>query len=339
MKASRLFLILVCILLLPVFKIQAQLTPSDAINELNQNVSIKVTPENPAPDSSILITIDSYSVDLDSSNITWLINDKVIKEETGGKTITTQTGSSNTSINIEIKITPLGGAEFSKTITLKPASVDLLWAGKSYTPPFYKGLSLYTKQNTILLVAIPNNTNSSGALIKPENFIYTWSKDGTVLGSLSGYGKNTLSMTDSILGQPMKISVVATNTDKSFTAENSIYISPTKPFILFYENSPLYGLRTEYALTDNFIMKDKEINVVGLPFYYAKIDTIDGSLKYSWSLNNTKVESSYNNYITLRQNDASSGESLVSLKVENPKRILQNDSKNLNIKYNNESNL
>ncbi len=319
------------------FFIYAQLTPTDALKELTENVSIKVSPENPKPNSTVVINIESYSVDLNSSTITWSVEGRVMKNGVGEVSFSTILGNLNSPTTVSINIKPLESSEFTKTIIIRPATVDLLIKGLSSVPVFYKGIPLFTKQNSVLLVAIPNNTNSNGSLIKSDNFIYTWSKDGTVLGNSSGYGKNSLKITDTNFSQPMKITVRATNINKTFQAENSMIIAPTDPFVLFYENNPLYGLRLEKSLQDNFTMKEKEMSIVGFPFYFALIDLTNGGLEYIWSLNNKIIDTPSKTSITLRQGDSGSGVSSLGLRITNLNRFMQTGESVVNIKYNNET--
>ena len=334
------FLFLVLIFLVsPVVLVSAQVTPSDALKSLSENVDITTSPANPGPNTPVTIKIASYSFDINSAQITWTVNGKVVKDGIGETTITTNTGASNAPTNITINIKPLNGSSFSKTITLKPVSVDILLEGYSYTPPFYKGLSLYTNQNTVLLVAMPNITNSSGNLLNAGNLIYTWSQDNTVLGDQSGYGKNSLSLTDSVLSQPTTISVVATDLNKTFIAQNSIYLAPSSPFVLFYENNPLYGLRFENALLNNFSMTDKEINIVGIPFYFAIAEKLNNSLKYTWTINGSTTSAPNYNSIILRQGGTTTGTASLGLQINNPVRVFQSDTKSININYSSNTSL
>src|SRR3990167_742525 len=90
---------------------------------------------------------------------------------------------------------------FLLTTVVLAQSVDILWQGDTYTPPFYKGKSLWSNQSRITFVAIPQGLGN------PASLNYKWTKNGTVLGNINGIGKNTLSFTDSILSRPQTIRV------------------------------------------------------------------------------------------------------------------------------------
>src|SRR3989344_1441328 len=80
-------------------------------------------------------------------------------------------------------------------------SVDLLWQGETYTPPFFEGRSLWSNQSRVTIVAVPQGLGNASALN------YRWTKNDTVLGSLSGVGKSLLSLKDTILSKPQTIKV------------------------------------------------------------------------------------------------------------------------------------
>src|SRR3989344_2819964 len=80
-------------------------------------------------------------------------------------------------------------------------SVDILWQGEVYTPPFYQGKTFWSKQSRIPLVAIPQSLGN------PANLTYKWTKNGTVLGNVNGVGKNSIYFVDSILSKGKTIEV------------------------------------------------------------------------------------------------------------------------------------
>src|SRR5262245_18430252 len=79
-------------------------------------------------------------------------------------------------------------------------TVDLLWQGEVYTPPFYLGRALWSGQSRLTVVAVPH-VGSSAA----NSLVYRWTRDGEVLGNASGVGKRTLSFNDSVLSKATQI--------------------------------------------------------------------------------------------------------------------------------------
>src|SRR3990167_8183019 len=111
----------------------------------------------------------------------------------------------------------------SPIFRLHAQEVDILWQGKTYTPPFYKGKTLWSSQSKIALLAIPHISGAGN----PVNLTYKWIKNGTVLGNINGVGKNTLAFTDSILSKPQTIKVEILSEQKTVLASASIFVTPT----------------------------------------------------------------------------------------------------------------
>src|SRR3989344_1490686 len=119
--------------------------------------------------------------------------------------------------------------------SINAQSIDILWQGETYTPPFYKGKTLLSTQSGITLVAIPHGLGSSA------NLNYKWTRNGTVLGNISGRGKNTLTFVDSVLSrsQTFKVDILSSE-DKVLASAFHTFI-PTSPNLAVSENNPLYG--------------------------------------------------------------------------------------------------
>jgi len=324
--------------LLPAF-IHAQLSPEAALQQLSQNIDVSISPENPGPNTDVTIRIESYSTDLNGAQITWVVNGKIVSDGMGEKVLKLKTGNIGTITSINLSVQPSDGDAFQKTIDLAPASVDLLWQGDSYTPPFYKGRAVFTNQGSITFVAIPSIIDRSGNTVSPKNVIYTWSKDGSVLGSLSGTGKNSLTLLDSILGLPMNISVVASTLDNSIVTKSSISMQSGSPIILFYENNPLLGILYNREIGSGFKLSSPEVNIIGAPYFFSNKDLQANALKYTWALNGSNIGSPNQNSITLRGQHGAVGNSTLGLKIENVNNILQTLEKSMNIEFGSQNNL
>lgn len=337
-RALLIILLLTSFSLLPNIS-SAQLTPEAALQQLSQNIDVSISPENPGPNTDVTIRIESYSTDLNSAQITWAVNGETVQDGLGQKVLKLKTGNIGTITSVDLSIQPSDGDVFQKTIILTPASIDLLWQGNSYTPPFYKGRAMFTNQGSVTFVAIPNIIDQNGNVVSPKNVIYTWSKDGSVLGSLSGTGKNSLTLVDSILGLPMNISVVASTLDKSIVTKSSVSIQSDSPMILFYENNPLLGVLYNREIGNGFKLSSSEVNIMGIPYFFSNKDLQAGALKYTWTLNGSNISSPNQNSITLRGQKDSAGNSILGLKIENSNNILQTLEKSMNIEFGSQNNL
>lgn len=208
-------------------------------------------------------------------------------------------------------------------------TVDLLWQGDSYTPPFYKGRALWSKQSRITLVAIPHGLGN------PANLNYKWTKTGTVLGNINGVGKNTMSFTDSILSRPQVIRVDIVDSDKKILATASTAIAPLSPSLVIYENNPLYGFMFNKEMSGVYDLKNKEVTFSAFPFFFSAYDRIDPVLSYEWRTNAGGVERA--NSVTYRVPEGNvSGSSVVRVKTANGDKITQSANRNFSIKFGNE---
>lgn len=113
----------------------------------------------------------------------------------------------------------VSSSAFSKEMNIRPTGLDIVWQTKSYTPPFYKGKALYTYQSLVDFVAMPSFMTSSGAMIDPKTLVYKWTRNGSVLGDSSGYGKNVFSTSGGVLAKPLQVEVEASTIDGSMRAK------------------------------------------------------------------------------------------------------------------------
>ena len=321
-----LFVLSVFVITTPVF---AQLGQTD----LNLNLS----PENPGSNQTVTASITSYSANLNSATITWVINGKTIKKAVGETSFQFVTGNPNATTNLSVIARTSGGETLSQSVILKPANVDLIWQTDSYTPPFYKGKAMYSHQNKITFIALPHITNSNGAEIGAKNLIYKWSNNGTVIDPLSGYGKDTYTIVGSIISRPLNIEVSVTSPSSGGTALAEARVAPTEPVVLFYKKNPLYGMEFQNALSGEVALLDsKEITVVGVPFFFGTRDLYAPELSYKWSVNGVSIdEDTTQTTRVFRQPEGIGGTSNISLSVENSDKILQFASSNFNLNFSN----
>lgn len=340
MKASRLFLIFLCVLFLPIIRIQAQAvddTSGSSVQDLiSGGIEIVLFPQIPGPNESVHATLNSTTVDLDISDITWVVNGKNLQSGQGLKDLTFMTGSTGTKTTIEAIISSSGGS-ITKKITLNSADVDLLWEGRGYTPPFYKGKTLWGFQTQMNLVAVPHIMNSSGQEINPSTLIYKWIKDGSILGNVSGAGKNSLTISDSVLSMPISIEVQVFINRDTLVANKVINFAPGKQEVLIYESSPLYGILFNKEVGSGFSTMNTEFSFVAIPLFFSTLNRESKNIVYDWQPNN--ADSGSKSIMTYRNPDNTSGASNVSIGVNSSFMITQTANKTFKVQFNNASGL
>jgi len=329
-------LLLTSYFLLPALS-HAQLSPENALRELTETVSIQMIPEHPGPNSTVSISIESFSTDLNRSQITWAVNEVVKKSGLGTKDFSLQTGTLGQPITINILIEPNVGAVFKKTLVIQPGEVDLLWQGNTYTPPFYRGKALWSNQGQITLLAIPHVFSPSGNLFKGSDLSYKWSKNGTVLGNQSGVGKNSIVITDSVLSLPQIIKVEIFTDENVVATSALIKLTSIAPSVLIYEDNPLYGFLFNKELGTKFVLDKSEISLSAFPLFFSTVSKSAPTISYVWSTNNTGEQSG--NRVTYRAPEDSSGSTKINLKIENSAKLLQSTERGFLVQFGNQNSL
>ncbi len=277
-----------------------------------------VRPENPRPNELVGISIENYAKDLDVLDITWSLNGVVQQKGVGLKTFQFTTKGLGS-----VSIVKISASDFSKEITIRPVGLGLFWQTNNYTPPFYKGKSLYTYQSRAQVVAIPSFVTSSGTTLDPKTLIYKWSTNGSVLGKDSGYGKNVLSTGGWVLAKPVTISVTATSADGNFKAENSISLGGSVPQVLVYENHPLYGVLYNTAIPSAFTLNSKEISFFVAPYFFNTNKRDNSLLAYKWKMNGRSIPNQTNPYSLVLRTPDGQGETSVGLSIQKTDDTLQ----------------
>lgn len=297
------------------------------------SLKISVIPEHPGPYENVSISVEDYIRNLNGMDISWSVNGKVESRAVGQKRFNLRTGSLGTVSNVVIN---MGG--ISKSLNIRPAVVDLRWQSDSYTPPFYRGKALHSNQDPITVVAEPFFvTNSQGARIDPDTLIYKWKQNDKINNNASGYGKKTFKIFPSILLKPIIVSVEVSTTDGTFISKGTIGIPDSPTETVMYENHPLYGIIFERALNGKELtLKNKEVSLIGIPYFFSRQQKDFSGLDYSWTLNNNPVAQRENEVIFRKPDGATTGRSSISLSVKNPERFMQSSSASLHVVFNDE---
>jgi len=282
---------------------------------------LNLTPELPRPGQNVSARVESLSIDLNRATISWTVNGKSVSRAVGQKEITFTAGGVGSVTTVKVTAI-LGNITASESITIRPADVDLVWEAKTFTPPFYKGKALYPAQGDVVITALPNFSQG----VNPKNLIYTWKKDGEVIGKSSGYGRQSITLSGSVISRPLNVSVTVSTTDGRTNGTGKIVLAPQNPKVIFYEDNPLTGVQYQTALNGEFTLRNDEIKLLAMPYFYSAITSHDGNNQnYKWKINNRTVDAvnDGSNSIVLRKPQTASGQSAISVQVNNLSRILQ----------------
>jgi len=309
--------------LLALIMIPAVVT-AQGVPGVSDPITINLSPENPRPESTATVILQSFSIDLDATLITWTINGKKSSSAVGQKSFSFNTGKLGSVSRVDVSATS-PGISITRSIIVRPADVSLLWEADTYTPPFYRGKALHSYNGSFRVTAIPEMIGANGKKIDAKDLIYTWKKNGLVVADSSGYGKNQfISSQTSYLREGEDITVEVSAPRDSIVASRSITIKPVVPKILFYEKNGLYGTLYGSALGSRFSLNQDEITIGAEPYFFSASSKSSSNISYSWKLNSSNVPSfTGENEITLRRDSDSAGRSNLSVVVQNQNKVLQ----------------
>lgn len=297
-------------------------------------VTMVVSPNSPRPNERVTITLQSFSVDLNTATITWFVDGKRVSGGVGETSFVTRSGALGTTRKIDVSVRS-GSFSFDESVTLRPGNLNLLWESDTYTPPFYRGKALHSYNGSFRVIAIPEIIGSNGRLIEAKDLVYTWRKNGSVVASASGYGKNSfVSSQTSYLRTGEEIGVEVSTTDGEVTVSRYVTIEPTVPKVVFYEASDFYGVRYGRALGDNFEMNGDELTVLAEPYFFSIPNRGHVSVSSTWKLNGAELlDFSNESAVTLRRDGESSGRSELELVIQHRNKVLQGGRGSLSITF------
>ncbi len=309
--------------------------PSSSLSDQSNSIDMSISPANPRSGDTIILELSSYGIDLDTAKITWYIDGVATKEGAGQKTLTIQAKNSGDTTVIRTVVETADGVSVETTKQVSPSGVDIVIEPTSFVPAFYQGKPLFINQGIARVVAIPD-VMISGKKASSKNLVFRWQRDDTFLQSLSGIGKDSVIITGTVPIRDITVSVQITDSSGNIIAANSKVIVANSPEILFYENSPLYGILFNKAITNSYYLGDREeLKIVAKPYFF-NVKTDDSTdLGYAWSVNGNPVATEgKTNELILRQTGTNlKGTASISLDVNNLIKIFQYTTAGFNITF------
>lgn len=311
------------------------LANAQIIESVSEDLVITSNPKFPRPGDIVLFEVKSFAYDLNNSKITWFLNDSLVKEGLSATSFTAEAGKIGSRMKITIIATPTVGIPVSETFTLYPNEVELTWQASSYTPPFYRGKALPASGAQLQFIASPTIANTFGTLVKDENLNYTWRDGTTILGSLSGRGKNILNIEGPVLREPLTISVEVETQDGLVRGKKTQRLVSSDPEILFYKNDPLLGQLFHRAIKNSFTLGDDETQFTAYPYYFDVSDRNDSDLEFKWTLQKKAIEDlgEDRGSLVLGRNNGAKGSAKIELTIQNLRSIFQFAENTFNIEF------
>ncbi len=253
-------------------------------------VRMSIEPSYPHPQETATVTLESTLIDLSHADIVWYVDGKRVPGSATSLPVALSAAGSRTSVSAQI--TTAEGSILGADTTITPTSIDLLYESDTYVPPFYAGRSLPSAGSTLRVQALVHFVRPDGSEVKPSDITYTWRRDGRVLGSVSGRGRDTLSTDAPYLYGSSVIALDAESVDGSFHGNASVTVRSVEPVLRLYQDHPLFGLRLDQAVASTSRFVEREMTFAAIPFFGAFRTPTDPSLSYEWTVDGSHVDSS-----------------------------------------------
>lgn len=293
--------------------------------DAQSSLTIKSTPSNPSPLQKVQLSLSGGDLNLDSANITWSTNNRTIDGGIGKKSIEITAPESGVQGIVIANVQTNNGSNISTSISLTPGSIDLLWESiDSYVPPFYKGKALPATNSNIKITAIPTNGI-------PNSLNYTWTKDTTVLGSLSGPNKNTIIVKNSEFSNTENIGVVGSTNSFNGSASISIPMNPTS-VVLYRKIDGFIDYANAYI--ESFSTNNPGVIFKVEPFFFSLNNKTINELVYSIKNGENDITNTRNPSEINLSAPSQKGQFLIPIKITHPDFLYQQTLRNILINFN-----
>jgi hypothetical protein len=320
LRWGALVVIFFCVGLLGTSTLHAQLGFGDAF-------ALSTTPRHPVAGERVTVRAESLPASIEAGELRWYING-VENTAARGKLETSFTA---VSIGSETQVRAVlweDGFEVSAAeIIIRPTQLDLLWESDSYTPLLYRGRALPSAGTNLRMEAIPYFKRTDGTSIAADDIIFTWRRNGYVIGAVSGRGSSRVVLESPPLFGTDIISVEARTADNSYSGETSAQISAIEPVLALYEYHPLFGTLGQRALGAQSSFGEVEVSLIAIPYFVQANTPLSPDLEYAWRVDGNPIPNNETrpNKITVNA-EGSTGVALIQLALSHATNLFLNAS-------------
>jgi hypothetical protein len=260
-----------------------------------ERVYIVPDPKFPKPNETTDLSIDDYSVGAVGATISWFVNGVEIQGTKNKRAIQVESGDLGTTKKVTASLTRPNASTLIAEYVLRPIYIDLILEADTYTPAFYKGRALPSTEASVRGIAVVHD----GTKTSRSSYAYKWTLDGEVLSGGPVKGGYTMDVVVPRFGNgELNLSVFdEKGAQIGFVSKN---IGALQPRILFYEYSPLRGLREKALNTQTATLRDST-TIYGEPFFLKTNSLTKDSASFVWKLNGrTQTGADQDNTILLK---------------------------------------
>src|SRR6185503_4836997 len=239
-------------------------------------VQYTVSPQDPKPGDKVLIEIAGVGTFLGDATIIWQQDGKTVQSGAGERTYSFSAGPLGSKTTVKVTINSSTEGIITKTFTISPSNVEMLWEADTSIPPWFKGKALYTAGSALTVTAIPQVVSGGKALSTGE-LSFQWTINGTPVPQSSGLGRNSIAVKGDQLASSETADVDVLYGGAS-VAHGSITIPASKPQALLYVHDPLRGTLFDAALQNSTSLASSEFTIEAVPFFFDNTSVKNGSV-------------------------------------------------------------
>lgn len=292
---------------------------------------IELDPKYPLAGDEVKADFKAASIDMNVSQITWKINGEVVAQGYGKRSHTFTAGKAGDAFAIEVTATPPRGAGVRATKVVRVSDLSYTWEGRTYTPPFFTGRALVSRQAEATVVVFPTVYDAAGKLYDPDVLVYEWMLNGVKLLEKSGRGMNSAVLKTDKLYDDFGVTLTIKDPFGEIRVFKFIKLPITEPRIIFYEDNPLLGIQYAFALDESVSLPGEEMRLVAEPYYASAITRVDPQLSYEWSVSGDTLTTPGS--LVLRLDGVGAGQTQLGLTVLNSTMFAQRLQERLQIHY------
>lgn len=276
-----------------------------------------VVPETPGPNQEVTITVEGVGTFLGDATLTWSVDGAVAKQGAGERTFTLTTGALGSRTVVRVDIVSATEGRFSKTFTLAPSVVTMVWEADTSVPPLYRGKPLYSAGSPLKVIAYPT-VFAGGSRIAKEALSYRWIHNDEPVTQVSGAGRYTYSFTGDQLKNAETVSVEVYY-GSAKVAQGDVVIPAASPRAVLYQYDALRGPLYDSALPGGIALSGNEISFKAEPYYFSNVSKAANALAYEWQLNGSETTGpdAQRGILTLRQAGDGAGAATLGVTIQN----------------------
>lgn len=286
------------------------------------SADITLSPENPSPNSSVTLRLESYTFDANTAIIRWQVNGKTVLQGQGMRSLTIKTGGIGEAVSVTVNAEIADGSSIQQTIQVTPSSVVLLYeAQASYVPLMYAGRSLPSNGGLVRVTAIPE-ISDGGRSMSPSSLSFVWYLNDSVMRDASGVGKQSATFRLDFLNTHDEIKVIVRSPrGNSATKTITIYPHPIMPLLYTYDQ--ILGSDFSSLVSQRF-ETTKDFSLKLEPLYVSINEEKDPI--YTWFLDGLPTTPLGGRILSLHPNNNSFGTKMLGITINGPDARIQKAS-------------